>query len=78
MMIQSTQLCDSPVPAALFMAIQPQSCLITIIPNPADCFMRNKPNFPEAAIFLTFYSKKDYENEPRPQTPEKQTQFIAA
>jgi hypothetical protein len=43
--------------------------------------MQNKPNFPRAAMFLKFYSKKDYENEPssaRQQNEPKQTQFVAA
>jgi hypothetical protein len=43
--------------------------------------MQNKPNFPRAAMFLNFYSKKDYENEhssARQQNKPKQTQFLAA
>jgi predicted ATPase len=36
--------------------------------------MQNKPNFRKAKMKLTFYSTKDYENEPRLRTPRKQTQ----
>ncbi|MHC4361710.1 MAG: hypothetical protein ACYSTZ_02695, partial [Planctomycetota bacterium] len=86
MMIQSTQLCDSIVPAGLFMAVQPQSCAvgtcaIGIIANPADCFMQNKPNFLMPQMNLSVYCTKAYENEmtsTKQQNKANQTQFIAA
>jgi hypothetical protein len=36
--------------------------------------MQNKPNSRKAKMKLSFYSAKDYENEPRLRTPGKQTQ----
>ena len=42
--------------------------------NPADCFMRNKPNFRNAKMNINKVLTKDYGNKPPLRAPGKQTQ----